>query len=66
MPQNNTIDTVEVRKEYYPSGALSCETPFVNGYRHGISRDYDRDNSNIYCLTLYNKDREVAIVVSYM
>jgi hypothetical protein len=29
---------------------------------HGIERDYDKDNSNIYFLTLYDKDQEVAVV----
>jgi antitoxin component YwqK of YwqJK toxin-antitoxin module len=49
-------------KAYYESGALSEETPCVNGKKHGISRDYDNDNSNICCLTLYDKDREVYSV----
>jgi len=40
MTQNNTIDTVEVKKEYYESGALLSETPHVNGESHGIRKHY--------------------------
>ena len=40
MLQNNTTDTVEVRKEYYASGALWVETPYKNGNMHGIRKWY--------------------------
>ena len=40
MPQNNTIDTVEVRKTYYDSGALRYEIPYVNGDIHGVGKRY--------------------------
>ena len=40
MTQNNSIDTVEVRKDYYRSGALRCETPYVDGKKHGIDKGY--------------------------
>jgi antitoxin component YwqK of YwqJK toxin-antitoxin module len=40
MTQNNTINTVEVTKEYYSSGALMCETPYVNDKEHGIEKWY--------------------------
>jgi antitoxin component YwqK of YwqJK toxin-antitoxin module len=62
MTQANSKDTVEVRKSYYPSGALSWETPFVDGVQHGIERRYDKDKTNIYCLTLYDKDHEVTSI----
>ena len=40
MTQNNTIDTVEVKKEYYASGDLWLVTPYVNGKRHGVKKEY--------------------------
>ena len=40
MTQNTANDKVEVRKEYYESGDLWYETPYVNGKEHGISRGY--------------------------
>ena len=33
-------DKVEIRKYYYPSGALWVETPCVNGKMHGITKQY--------------------------
>ena len=35
-----TQDKVEIRKYYYPSGALWVETPCVNGKMHGITKQY--------------------------
>jgi len=64
MSQDNTKDTVELKKEYYESGALSSETPFVKGKAHGIKKRYDKDNSNIDRLTLYNRGREVVSVMT--
>ena len=43
-------------KWYYESGALEGETPYVNGKVHGIVKSYDKEKSNIYQLTLCNKD----------
>ena len=40
MTQNNTIDKVEVKRIYYPSGALWYETPYVDGKEHGIEKGY--------------------------
>ena len=40
MSQDNSIDTVEVKKEYYDSGALYSETPYVNGEKQGIEKHY--------------------------
>ena len=40
MTQDNSIDAVEVKSEYYKSGALSSETPFVNGVANGIAKIY--------------------------
>jgi len=40
MVQNNTIDKVKVKKNYYKSGALYWETPYVNGKMHGIEKWY--------------------------
>jgi len=34
----------------------------VNGMQHGIERRYDREKTNIYCLTLYDKDHEVTSI----
>ena len=55
-----------VKKEYYDSGFLWEETPYVNGMRHGIERGYYKERVNICYLVLYNKDREVASVTSYI
>jgi antitoxin component YwqK of YwqJK toxin-antitoxin module len=49
-------------KWYYTSGALLWEIPYVNGNKHGIERGYDNDNSNIHCLSLYDKGQTVAFV----
>ena len=51
-----------ILRNYYATGALSWETPFVNGVQHGIERGYDKDKTNIRCLTLYDKDHEVTSV----
>ena len=40
MTQDNFLDKVEVRKEYYESGALWVETPYVDGNKHGIEKRY--------------------------
>ena len=40
MIQNNAIDSVEVKKHYYKSGALERETPYVNGKVHGLAKWY--------------------------
>ena len=40
MTQNTANDKVEVRKEYYESGDLWYETPYVNGDIHGIVKVY--------------------------
>ena len=32
--------STEVRKEYYSTGELHWETPFVNGKQHGIASGY--------------------------
>ena len=38
---NSTVKVkIEVKKEYYESGALEVEIPYVNGKMHGISRGY--------------------------
>ena len=51
-----------IAKIYYESGALRREIPYVNGEAHGIVRGYDKDNSNVCCLTLYDNDHKVASV----
>ena len=53
-----------IAKHYYESGALSLEVPYVNGVMHGIAKSYGKDNINIDCVTLYNKDQEVTTVKS--
>ena len=40
MTQNISIDSVEVKKHYYKSGALMWEAPYVNGKEHGIEKWY--------------------------
>ena len=40
MSQNNSTDTVEVKREYYGSGALRDETPYKNRERNGIAKYY--------------------------
>ena len=40
MTQNNPIAKVEVKQNYYKSGALWIETPYVNGKEHGIVKWY--------------------------
>ena len=40
MTQNISIDSVEVKKHYYKSGALMWEAPYVNGKEHGIVKWY--------------------------
>ena len=62
MSQDNSTDTVEVKRNYHPSGALWIETPFVNGYRHGLERGYDKEKMNIWRLKLYDNDQEVVAV----
>jgi antitoxin component YwqK of YwqJK toxin-antitoxin module len=39
------MDKVDVRKSYYPSGALKQETPYVDGKRHGILKGYDESGT---------------------
>ena len=51
-----------IAKWYYASGALQIETPYVRGKMHGIGKCYEEDKSNINCLALYDKGREVASV----
>jgi len=34
----------------------------VNGKRHGIEKQYDKDKLNIGCLTLYKGDNDVLIL----
>ena len=51
-----------ILRNYYATGALWWETPFVNGVQHGIERRYDKDKTNIRCLTLYDKDHEVTSI----
>ena len=48
-----------IDKEYYESGDLDRETPYDDGKMHGIEKYYGKDTSNIDCIILYNKDREV-------
>ena len=40
MSQDNSIDSVEVKRSYYESGALRCEAPQVNGNMHGMIKEY--------------------------
>ena len=40
MTQDNSIDTVEVNKNYHESGVLWLETPYVNRVKHGIEKEY--------------------------
>ena len=40
MTQNNSVDKVKVKKNYYKSGALWWEIPYVNGKMHGIEKWY--------------------------
>ena len=47
---------------YYESGALRLEAPYVDEYMHGIAKNYDKDNMNIDCLTLYERNREVLVI----
>ena len=46
----------------YTSGSPWWVIPYVNGKMHGIEKYHDKDSANIYCLTLYKEDREVAFV----
>ena len=40
MNQDNSKDIVEVKREYYESGALWGESPYVNGKKHGLEKLY--------------------------
>ena len=40
MLQSNSTNEVEIRKEYYESGDLERETPYVNGVKHGVLKAY--------------------------
>jgi antitoxin component YwqK of YwqJK toxin-antitoxin module len=40
VTQNNSVDKVKVKKNYYKSDALWIETPYVNGKMHGIEKWY--------------------------
>ena len=57
MSQDNSIDTVEVRKEYYASGALYSETPLVNGKKHGIARAYYESGALLWVIPYVNGQR---------
>ena len=45
---------------FYESGALWVEIPYVTGRIHGIAKHYDKDNTNIDCLILYNRNCRVS------
>ena len=62
MAQNNSKDKVVVKKHYYKSGALWWESPYVDGKKHGIEKNYDKDTSNIARLELYDKGRIVPLL----
>lgn len=64
MIQNSSTDNVEIRKEYYKSGVLRCETPHVNGKKHGISRIYYKSGA-LELETPFVKRKEHGIVKSY-
>ena len=52
MTQNNSEDTVEVKREYYESGILWFETPYVNGKEHGTEKIYYKSGA-LQCETPY-------------
>jgi len=64
MTQNNTINTVEVRKEYYATGALLSEIPYVNGERHGITKEY-YSSGTLYAEVPYVKGKAHGIKKGY-
>ena len=64
MTQDNYIDTVEVKKEYYESGALWVETPYVKGKRYGIERGY-YESGALKFETPYVNDKEHGIDTWY-
>jgi antitoxin component YwqK of YwqJK toxin-antitoxin module len=64
MLQNNTIDTVEVKKEYYASGALLAEIPRVNGERHGIVKTYN-ETGTLYAEVPFVKGKAHGIKKRY-
>jgi len=59
-----TQDKVEIRKYYYPSGALWVETPCVNGKMHGITKRY-YESGAIEWEIPYVNDREHGILKRY-
>jgi len=64
MTQNNTINTVEVRKEYYATGALLSEIPYVNGERHGITKEY-YSSGTLYAEVPYVKGKAHGVKKHY-
>ena len=64
MTQDNSIDTVEVKKYYFASGALWIEDPYVNGKIHGIDKWY-YESGALERETLYKKGKRHGIVKVY-
>jgi antitoxin component YwqK of YwqJK toxin-antitoxin module len=62
--QNNAIDSVEVKKHYYKSGALERETPYVNGKVHGLAKWY-YESGALMVETPYVDGKEHGIVKWY-
>jgi len=50
-------DRVEVRKEYYASGALWWEIPLVNGNKHGIAKYYYKSGTINWVIPYVNGNR---------
>ena len=57
MTQNDTIDQVEIRREYYKSGALYSEGPYMDGVEHGIERGYHKSGDLWWETPCVNGDR---------
>jgi len=55
-------DVHGIARVYYMSGAIRYETPYKNGDQHGIAKHYDKDNININCVTLYERNCMVSIL----
>lgn len=45
LATNNALAKTEIKKEYYPNGALKTEIPLTNGKENGELRRYQEDGS---------------------
>ena len=64
MTQNDTKDKVEIRREYYKSGALYSEGPYVDGVEHGIEKGYHK-SGDLWWETPYVNGEIQGIVKNY-